>query len=176
MKAIFISMFMAVLMISCENKKQEDVVISNTPEKEETDLNPSLHCYLFTNGKDSISLSYTQENDEVEGWMNYNFYEKDGSIGEIEGKFFGDTLKLEYEFMSEGMFSEQEVYFLKKDGKLYRGGGELKNTNDSTVVYANPKQINYNDMTPVSHQDNCTENFIKKESIDRYKKALGNRN
>lgn len=171
MKLIIASIFFAVLMISCENKKEEQTILTNDfTEKESEVLQPTAHCYLFTNGKDSIRLSYTQENDEIDGWMNYDFFEKDGSTGEVDGRFFGDTLKLEYEFMSEGMISEQQVYFLKKDGKLYRGAGNMKSDNDSMMVYSNPKQIKFDDTTPLSHLDNCPENFINKESMDFYKK------
>lgn len=171
MKTIIASIFLAVLMISCENKKPEQTVLSTDQTTDPEVLQTTAHCYLFTNGKDSIRLRYIQENDEIDGWMNYDFFEKDGSIGEIDGKFFGDTLKLEYEFMSEGMISEQQIYFLKKDGKLYRGAGDMKMDNDSTMVYSNPKEIKFDDTTPLSHLDNCPDNFIKKESIDMYKKV-----
>lgn len=175
MKTIIISIFSAVMLVSCQNKKQEDVTIGKVSQKETEDLRPSAHCYLFTNGQDSIRLIYTQENNQVEGWMNYDFFEKDGSIGEIDGEFVGDTLKLEYEFLSEGMFSEQQVYFLKKDGKLYRGTGDMRNANDSTMVYVNPNQLQYDDTTPLSHMESCPENFIEQENIDFYKKTLAER-
>src|SRR5690606_8662569 len=119
------------------------------------------HCYLFENGKDTIKLTYQQEGNDIEGWMNYDFYEKDGSIGKIEGEISGDTLKLEYEFLSEGMLSEQEVYFLKKDNhKLYRGSGEMKMTSDSILVYSNPKEIKFSDNTPLGELKNCPSDFI----------------
>lgn len=168
MKSIVVTLLSTIIFVSCQNKKQEEVVIGKVPPKDTDQLNSSAHCYLFTNGKDSIRLTYIQENDEVEGWLNYDFFEKDGSIGEIEGKFIGDTLKLEYEFLSEGMYSEEEVYFLKKGGKLYRGAGEMRFTNDSTMVYSNPGRLNYNDTTPLSHLENCPENFIKPENINFY--------
>lgn len=163
-------MFFAVLMLSCENKKEglQSTIEFPNGEAERVELNS--HCYLFTNGKDSIRLSYKQENDEIDGWMNYDFFEKDGSIGEIEGKFFGDTLKLEYEFTSEGMISEQQVYFLKKDGKLYRGAGEMNMDDDSTMVYSVPKQIKFDETTPLSHLENCPENFIQQKDKDLYQK------
>jgi len=175
MKTIIASIFLAVLVISCENKKEQIPTTTELPNGNPEIVELTSYCYLFTNGKDSIRLSYTQENDEVDGWMNYDFFEKDASIGEIDGKFFGDTLKLEYEFMSEGMISEQQVYFLKKDGKLYRGAGDLKTNNDSMMVYADPKQIKFDDTTPLSHLDNCPENFMKKESMDFYKKEAEKR-
>lgn len=171
---ILLGIILSIVITGCKDQnEQQNVSGTDSYEKHDEAVEPKMHCYLFANGKDSIRLTYKQENDEVEGWMNYDFFEKDGSLGEVEGKFFGDTLKLEYEFMAEGMYSEQEVYFLKKDGKLYRGSGDTKNTSDSTVIYADSKQVRYDDPTPLSHLDNCPENFIKQESIDFYKKNTG---
>ncbi len=171
MRAILISIFFAVLLISCQSKKQEEVIIGKFPPKEAEDLKPAMYCYLFTNGRDSIRMTYIEKNNKVEGWLNYDFFEKDGSIGEIDGKWVGDTLKLEYEFLSEGMISEQQVYFLKKNNfKLYRGAGDMKMTDDSVMIYSNPKEISFSDNTPLGELKNCSENFIKQEHIDFYKK------
>lgn len=171
MKQIIALIFFGSIMTSCENKSENTpATTTELPNGNQEIAELTSHCFLFTNGKDSIRLSYTQENDEIDGWMNYDFFEKDGSVGEIDGKFFGDTLKLEYKFLSEGLISEQQVYFLKKDGKLFQGAGEMKMDNDSMMIYSNPKQIKFDDTTPLYHLDNCPENFIKQESIDFYRK------
>lgn len=174
---LFSGMILSGLFLSCKNQnEQQNVLSKDSYEKHNEVVESTLHCYLFSNGKDSIRISYTQEGNEVDGWMNYDFFEKDGSVGGIDGEFFGDTLKLEYEFLSEGTISEEQVYFLKKDGKLYRGSGEIRMSNDSTVVYADPKQVKFDDTTPLSHLDACPDNFIKQESVDFYKKVSNDRN
>lgn len=170
MKTIIASILFAVLMISCENKKTEETVLTNDfPDEISKDTISNFHCYQFTNGKDTIQLKYQQKGNEIEGWMHYNFYEKDGSIGEIEGVMAGDTLKLEYEFLSEGMLSEQQVYFLKKDRKLYRGSGEMKMSKDSVMNYIQPNQLNFEDTTPLDHLGNCADDFISFKNFDFYK-------
>jgi hypothetical protein len=106
-------------------------------------------------------MSYKIDNGKIYGWLNYDFFEKDGSIGEIQGNLSGDTLKLQHQFIAEGSFSTQEVYFLKKDGKLYRGAGEMKTNPDKSMAYENHNKLIYNDYTPLSKLDSCPEDFIK---------------
>lgn len=161
MKTIFASLFFTVLFICCESKEKKTVPVSDLPGKKKENPTTSNHCYLFANERDTIKLSYLQKGNKIEGWMNYDFYEKDGSIGEVEGEISGDTLKLEYDFLSEGMISEQQVYFLKKGNyKLYRGSGEMRMTDDSVMVYSRPGEINFSDNMPLGELKNCPVNFI----------------
>src|SRR5690606_13798050 len=76
------------LLCSCQNQKeQQDILKEDLVEKDSIATAEKLaHCYLFENGKDTIKLTYQQEGNDIEGWMNYDFYEKDGSIGKIEGE------------------------------------------------------------------------------------------
>lgn len=163
---ISILVLLLIGIYSCDSKSE------NRQEIDELEtVNPemaSVHCYQFTNGKDSISLHYQLDGNEVKGWMNYDFFEKDGSIGEIEGEFGGDTLKLEYDFLAEGTFSEQEVYFLRKDGKLFRGFGEQKMDNDSVLIYTNTKSISFDDSTPLEELSSCSEDLIKHSDKECY--------
>ena len=168
--SLFIATILA-LCLSCDSKKEQEVVITNdSPEEVSNDTISDFHCYQFTNGKDTIQIRYQQEGHEIEGWMRYNFFEKDGSVGEIEGQMAGDTLKLEYVFMSEGLISEQQVYFLKKDGKLYRGSGEMEMSKDSVMKYMQPNKLNFEDTTPMAHLENCPNDFIQSKNIEFYKK------
>jgi len=158
----------ALVILSCETKKEspeEPIVVPIENASETT----SFHCYLFANGKDSIRLSYQLEGNDLKGWMNYDFFEKDGSIGEVEGEIYGDTLKLEYKFLAEGMISKQQVYFLKKENyKLYRGSGEMEMSNDSILVYSDPKSISFSDNTPLGELKTCPEDLIKQSDKEFY--------
>ncbi len=170
--SVFFYIILTFFVFSCNSKSEKPDETMIIPAEETTPIS-SDHCYLFSNGKDSIRLSFQQKGNEIKGWMNYDFYEKDGSIGEIEGEAFGDTLKLEYKFLAEGTLSEQEVYFLKKDNyKLYRGSGEMKMTNDSILVYSNPNEIKFSDYTPLSELKNCPEGFINEAYILIYTSNL----
>lgn len=162
------------LLCSCQNQKdqeQQQLREQESAEKDSIETAQNLaHCYLFENGKDTIKMSYNLHQSEVKGWLVYNFFEKDGSFGEIDGEFFGDTLKLDYEFLSEGKLSEQKVYFLLNKGKLYRGSGEMKMDADSTMVYSNPAQISFEDTTHLTDMEDCPEDFIDPTLIDFFKK------
>lgn len=163
---ISILILLLIGIYSCDSKSENRQEIEEV-ETENSEM-ASVYCYQFTNGKDSISLHYELEGKDVKGWMNYDFFEKDGSIGEVEGEFEGDTLKLEYDFLAEGMFSEQEVYFFRKDGKLFRGFGEQKMDNDSVLVYTNAKSMSFDDSTPLEELSSCSEDLIKHSDKELY--------
>ena len=166
-------------MISCGNEeKNASKIIEQPPVPEEIleNLEPELYCYLFSNGKDSIRLRYVREGNEVEGWMNYDFFEKDGSIGEVEGSYHADTLKIVYDFLAEGAISKQQIFFLEKDGKLIRGSGEQELTKDSVWIYKNPKKVAFEDSTPMKQLEICPDNLINPKDIDFYNKEKDKRN
>lgn len=160
------------LLCSCQNQKeQQELHVQDSEEKDSIETAKKLaHCYLFENGKDTIKMRYNLHKSEVKGWMIYNFFEKDGSFGKIDGEFYGDTLKLDYEFLSEGKFSEQTVYFLLNKGKLYRGSGEMRMDADSTMIYSDPAQISFEDKTPLTDMVDCPDDFIDPNLIDFFNK------
>jgi len=173
MKAKLLYLPMLIAIASCGNQEKNAAkIIEQPPIPEEILKNsePELHCYLFSNGKDSIRLRYVREGNEVKGWMNYDFFEKDGSIGEIGGSYHADTLKIVYDFLAEGAISQQQIFFLKKDGKLIRGSGEQEMTEDSARIYKNPKNVRFDDPTPLQELEICPDNLIKAGDMEFYKK------
>src|SRR5690606_34596128 len=171
---IFAILGIGFIFSSCKSGKEKQVTLTTDfPEKEVQIQENKTHCYLFSNGKDSIRMTYQIHENEVEGWLNYDFFEKDGSIGEIEGEISGDTLKLEFEFLAEGTISEQQVYFLKKEDKLFRGSGEMYMDNDSVMVYRTPSQLSFDDPSPLIILSECPESFINKAYREFYLKESG---
>src|SRR5690606_5835636 len=169
---IFTILFTGIALSACKNEKEKRVTLTTGfPEREV--LENQTNCYLFSNGKDSIRMTYQIHENEVEGWLNYDFFEKDGSIGEIEGEISGDTLKLEFEFLAEGTISEQQVYFLKKEDKLFRGSGEMYMDNDSVMIYRTPSQLSFDDPSPLIILSECPESFINKAYREFYLKESG---
>lgn len=170
MKFSVLSIFAFIFAVySCDSQAEKTVEPTVIPSGETLDLT-SIHCYLYANGKDSIRLSYQQEGKEIKGWMNYDFYEKDGSIGEIEGEVFGDTLRVEFEFLAEGMLSQQEIFFLKKGGKLLRGAGNQEINSDSVWVYKNVRNLSFEDPTPLSELNTCPQDLINHADKEFYMK------
>lgn len=56
--------------------------------------------------------------------------------------YFIQSLKLSYEFVSEGTTTKRDILFLQKNNSLYEGIGELKD-NGGQMVYTDEKKISY---------------------------------
>lgn len=101
---------------------------------------PVADCYRKIHDRDSIRLRFESENGRMHGSMEFDNYQIDGSSGKIEGTIHGDTLKVWYDFHSEGMRSVREIYFLQKSDHLVRGIGDEIIRNDTSFL-ANPSAI-----------------------------------
>ncbi len=66
------------------------------------------------------------DGEELTGFLDYKFAEKDANKGTLAGEMKGDTIIADYTFDSEGLRSVRELVLLKKDGKLYEGYGPVK--------------------------------------------------
>lgn len=162
MKNVLLACLVIFAALSCEKKSTEttdlettakdSVVVAETNEPVESSTLQS--CYVGVTGKDSVFISLEDNLGTYIGKMHYKNFEKDSSIGDISGTQNGDTLKLSYNFESEGMQSEREIYFLKKDGNLIEGIGDHKVEGDKDQ-YANPAKLKYEGHTlkPVDCKD-----------------------
>ncbi len=95
-------------------------------------------------GKDSISLSLDDNLGTFIGKISFKNLEKDSTftVGDVMGTQNGDTLKLSYTFQAEGLTSDREIYFLKKDGNLVEGLGEQK-VEGSKSLYSTLSKLKY---------------------------------
>lgn len=146
MKKIFNIVALSAIILSCNKKAEETKVIkSDSVVTNEVDIPDSLQissfCYLAANNKDSVFVSYDDNLGTVVGKMFYKNYQKDSSFGDIIGTADGDTLKLDYTFQSEGLMSSREIWFLKKNGELHEGIGEMDKSSGSK--YADYKKLNF---------------------------------
>ncbi|SFH89941.1 hypothetical protein [Halpernia frigidisoli] len=124
-----------IFVISCskkettENKKLTipDSAISSGESAFRVEKIPE-NCYLMVTGKDSAAIHLVDNLGTVSGEMVVKNSEKDSSSGELAGFISGDTLKLDYTFQSEGVTSENDIYFLQKENELIQGLGDYKNT------------------------------------------------
>ncbi|HBV17037.1 hypothetical protein [Chryseobacterium carnipullorum] len=149
MKKLILLGSVSVFLVNC-NKKTE------TPApKAETDtaaivepvvdtLGPKSFCYMGVTGKDSIFASIDDNLGTITGKLTYKNSEKDSSKGDISGFKSGDTLKLTYEFQSEGTKSKRDIFFIQKDNILTEGIGDHKEE-DGHSKYADEKKISYKD-------------------------------
>lgn len=86
----------------------------------------STECYTYTKNRDTVTMKLNIAGEEYTGELDYRFFEKDKSKGTFAGEMKGDTLIAEYTFDAEGMRSVREVVFLKKDGNLVEGFGDVE--------------------------------------------------
>ncbi|MGN6439617.1 MAG: hypothetical protein ACTHMM_24030 [Agriterribacter sp.] len=128
--------FFSALTMACNNNKTADdtaaIVDSSAAATPGEPANNSL-CYAYTNNKDSILLHLTTEGNKVTGNMVYSLFEKDKNTGTIEGEIKGDTIFMNYTFLSEGISSIREIAFLKKGNTLSEGFGEVEQQDNKTV-------------------------------------------
>ena len=133
-KAFFLITGLAALLASCTSNQAEKTAKDSTGmiavDTTFSPTNPAPEntnsCYLYTNKKDTASIKLQIKGEELTGTLHYNIYQKDVNNGTIAGEMKGDTIIADYTFDSEGLRSVRQVVFLKKDGKLYEGYGEMK--------------------------------------------------
>lgn len=146
-KVILLSSF-AVLLLNC-NKKAEAPVpepasadTAAIAEKSVDTLGAKSSCYMGVTGKDTVFASIDDNLGTITGKMRYKNNQKDSSMGTVTGFKSGDTLKLTYEFQSEGTTSRRDIYFIQKDNRLTEGTGEQKEDNGQ-MKYASESKISY---------------------------------
>nr|WP_315028406.1 hypothetical protein [uncultured Chryseobacterium sp.] len=149
MKKLILLGAISVVMINCNKKTETPApkVEADTIAVEEPvvdTLGPKSFCYVGVTGKDSVFASIDDNLGTIIGKLSYKNSEKDSSKGDVTGFKSGDTLKLTYEFTSEGKKSKRDIYFLQKDNTLMEGIGDHKEE-DGISKYANDKKVSYKD-------------------------------
>lgn len=157
MKKLILLGAVSAFLINCNKKTEAPApkVETDTIAVEEPvidTLGPKSYCYVGVTGKDSVFASIDDNLGTVTGKLIYKNSEKDSSKGEITGFKSGDTLKLTYEFTSEGKKSKRDIYFLQKDNALTEGIGDHKEE-DGQSKYDDEKKISYKDGTKLSTAD-----------------------
>lgn len=156
-KYILICAF-SVLLMNC-TKKNETVKPVTTTDSIETPAEPVVDtlgaktfCYVGVTGKDSVFVSLDDNLGTFSGKMAYKNSEKDSSKGELSGFKSGDTLKLTYEFASEGTTSKRDIFFIQKGNTLTEGIGNQKDEN-GTMRYADENKISYKEGQKLESAD-----------------------
>jgi hypothetical protein len=105
---------------------------TDTGAKTKTDSLINESCYAAVFEKDSAAMNVKiLASGKVTGSLLVNYAEKPHNNGTIEGKFNGDTLMVDYRFKTgEDTVSvyTNPLAFLKKDGKLIMGVGQIETT------------------------------------------------
>ena len=116
----FLFLFVTGIFMACQSNQ-------STPNNKETSKTTptSQTCYTYTKNRDTASLTLISTGLIVTGELRYQLFEKDSNTGVLQGEMRGDTLVADYTFNSEGMKSVRQVAFLKKEGKLLEGFGDV---------------------------------------------------
>lgn len=153
MKSKILIIGMIFSLASC-NKKAEDTQVVTEKEMEQPEISVSeKQCYLWTKGKDSISMSLVTANgNNVTGELKYNFFEKDDSSGTVSGMYKGDTLYVDYNFEAEGTKSFREAVFIKKGTTLVQGFGDVEQK-DNKEVFKDKKTLKFDESVVLNEVD-----------------------
>ncbi|UFH32487.1 hypothetical protein LNP04_01905 [Chryseobacterium sp. C-71] len=141
---------LSFLLMNCNKKTEANKTVADSDSLTDTispvvdTLGSKSFCYLGVTGKDSVFVTIDDNLGTVTGKMRYKNSEKDSSKGDLAGFKSGDTLKLTYEFASEGTTSKRDIFFIQKDGTLQEGIGNQKDENGE-MKYADEKKVTYKD-------------------------------
>ncbi len=143
---ILVLAIIAFTIISCkkEQANPKDPIIIEASTKE---------CYMGVFKSDTVLLSYTLNGADATGKLQYNFFEKDKADGSLSGTMKGDTLFANYIFVSEGITSEREVVFLKKDSILIEGYGDIADDNKGKTVFKDKRKLFFDSKTVLTKTD-----------------------
>jgi len=157
MKKLILLGSLSVFLINCNKKPdapavkiEKDTITAAEPVVDT--LGPKSFCYMGVTGKDTVFASIDDNLGTITGKMAYKNSEKDSSKGDVTGFKSGDTLKLTYEFQSEGKKSKRDIFFLQQDDTLIEGIGGHKEE-DGQSKYADEKKISYKDGQKLSTAD-----------------------
>lgn len=151
---------LSLFLMNCNKKTETPVAVSDNDSITDTanavidTLGAKSYCYFGVTGKDSVFVSIDDNLGTVTGKMAYKNSEKDSSKGDLTGFKSGDTLKLTYEFASEGTTSKRDIFFIQKGESLIEGIGNQKDDNGQ-MRYADEAKISYKDGQHLETAD-CT--------------------
>src|SRR5690554_5318875 len=140
-KSVFPSLGVIMfLLVACNNGNQKTTDQQGQEIRQENQDEKTIaagpSCYLFATDRDTVYLKLNPPvNGRVTGDLNYDFFERDGNTGFIEGEIHGDTLIADYTFLSEGLISVREVGFLLEEDQVMEGYGDVEEKDGRMVFW-----------------------------------------
>lgn len=121
-KSLFLSTVLGAFVIVSCNQNPKNTEHNHAAE----DHSHHDECYLAVSGEDTVSMYYHNHGGKIQGTIDFKFKEKQSTNGDIRGEFKGDTLFVDYTFNVNNTPSRNPLVFLKKDGKLLQGFGDIE--------------------------------------------------
>lgn len=124
---LFYLLLICIGLGSCQKNQNEKNPAKVAVEKEEP---ISVECYKAIYESDTIDLKINNlKNGEVTGNMVMKLLNMPEKKGKIAGKFHGDTLFVDYEFiqgLNDKRIFKNPMAMLKKEGGLNLGSGKIE--------------------------------------------------
>lgn len=133
MRTTFAFLLLAFLFACNDSGNNEEKTVAPDSSTQNPSAGPApVHnCFRSILKRDTMVACLYIKGNDVTGRLTFDNFEKDGSSGDVHGTLHQDTVKLWYDFNSEGMKSVMEVYFLKKGDQLVRGIGDVATKGDT---------------------------------------------
>lgn len=146
MKLFFTVISCCSFLFACNSNTASDTSKADTvANRAPVNLTARNACFQLIVKQDTFDINYTRSGDSINGTMRFNPFEKDKSIGTIQGTFSGDTLKLFYNFRSEGTSSVRQIYLKQEDDELITATGDEYTKADSALL-KDPSKIRFDGM------------------------------
>jgi len=104
-------------------------------------------CYQMILKRDTATLQLAVKDTTVTGDLRYDWYERDGNTGTLNGVLRNDRIYADYTFQSEGTTSVREVIFKIENGTLLQGFGNLKEEKGK-VIFQEPDNLQFQTANP----------------------------
>lgn len=140
--AFFVAAAAAFFLFSCNQgaKSPDKTAAAKADSLKKSD------CFKAIDGNDTASLTMkTLSTGKTTGTLVINYLDKGKNDGQFEGTFKGDTLFVDYTFKigkSNPTVYKNPLAFLKKDGKLVLGVGQIE-TNLGKSYFVKGKPISF---------------------------------
>ena len=131
-----------ISLLGCNQSPTQNSAVNMKTSPSDSTFNV---CYSSIVKKDTVLLNALMIGDSIKGSLGYKLYEKDQNNGVILGKMYGDTIRANYTFMSEGKESVREVLFLKKDTLLFEGYADVSEE-DGKIVFKDMNAVKFNGL------------------------------
>ena len=153
-RPILISVLIFLLVACSPSNRDEQIAHNVVGENAGRAAGPA--CYIYATDRDTVYLVLASPvGDTITGELRYDFFERDGNIGFIEGQVRGDTLMADYTFLSEGMVSVREVGFLLGKDRVIEGYGDVEQV-DGRMVFWHKDSLDFSNGLMMS-QISCDQ-------------------
>ncbi len=123
-----------VIMIACQ---------SAPSNQQSAESEASAHCYRKVTGRDTFVLQLVVNDGDVKGVLEYDFHEKDGNTGTVDGALKDNIFRGTYHFKSEGVTSDRPVIFKMMGDQLYEALADSADANGVPVFAADDARLHF---------------------------------